>query len=171
MVGSVPMMYKNNCGGANAPPYVSKGDETKRMSKFTYTALQTIPGGGNALLTDTDRRCGKCRSAGLTDTGVIRLLGAASQPCARYGVRFGANVAIPAGGTAGPITIALVVDGVVLPSSIAIVTPAAAGDFWHIAIDDTVDVPYHSSSQIAVRNNGTDDIEMQNAILIVNREA
>jgi hypothetical protein len=171
MVGSVPMMYKNNCGGANAPPYVMERGEIKRMSKFTYTALQTIPGGGNALLTDTDRRCGKCRSAGLTDTGVVRLLGASSQPCARYGVRFGANVAIPTGGTAGPITIALVVDGVVLPSSIAIVTPAAVGDFWHITIDDVVDVAYHDSTQIAVRNTGTDEIEMQNAVLIVNREA
>lgn len=141
------------------------------MSKFTYTALQTIPAGGNALLTDAEARCCKCRSAGLTDTGVVRLLGASSQPCARYGVRFGANVAIPAGGTAGPISLALVVDGVVLPSSIAIVTPAAAGDFWHITIDDSVDVPYHSSSQIAVRNDGTDEIEMQNAVLLVHREA
>jgi hypothetical protein len=80
-------------------------------------------------------------------------------------------VAIPAGGTVGPISIALVVDGVVLPSSIAIVTPAAVGDFWHITIDDVVDVAYHDSTQIAVRNTGTDEIEMQNAVLIVNREA
>jgi hypothetical protein len=28
MVGSVPMMYKNNYGGANAPPYVMERGET-----------------------------------------------------------------------------------------------------------------------------------------------
>lgn len=136
------------------------------MDKYTYAALQTIAPGGNVLLNPTSYQCG-CGEVYQTETGVIRLSGICGRRKTQYHVMFDANVAIPDGGTVGPITISLLIDGVALPASTAVVTPAAAGDFWHISINDLVDVCMGDSVTIAIRNDTGAEIEMQNAILIV----
>ena len=136
------------------------------MDKYTYPALQTIPAGGTAVLNPTRYCCG-CGAVSQADSGVIRLSGICGRQRTQYHVVFDANVAIPAGGTAGPITLTLMLDGAPLPASAAIVTPAAAGDFWHISINDLVDVCFGDSATIAVRNDSGVAIEMQNAILTV----
>ena len=72
--------------------------------------------------------------------GVLTLRsGAANQ--ARYIVKFEGNVAIPEGGAVTPLAVAITLNGVPLADSIAIVTPAAVGDFWHINTSTTVTVP------------------------------
>lgn len=136
------------------------------MDKYTYPALQTIADGGNALLNPTRYSCG-CGAVSQAETGVIRLSGVCSGRKSQYHIMFDANVAIPTGGTVGPITISLLLDGVPLPASSAIVTPAAAGDFWHVSLNDLVDVCCGDSVTIGVRNDSGAPIEMQNAILTV----
>lgn len=73
-------------------------------------------------------------------TGVLNLRSGANQP-ARYNVKAQANVSIPTGGAVTPIAIAITLNGVAIPDSVAIVTPAAVEDVWHINTSTTVTVP------------------------------
>lgn len=73
-------------------------------------------------------------------TGVVNLRSGANQ-AARYNVRAEANVAIPTGGAVTPIALALTINGVTVPDSVAIVTPAAVEDVWHISTTGTITVP------------------------------
>lgn len=136
------------------------------MDKYTYPALQTIAEDGNVLLNPTSYQCG-CGAVRQTETGVIRLSGICGRHKTQFHVMFDANVAIPDGGTATPIILSILLDGVALPASSAIVTPAAAGDFWHISMNDLVDVCCGDSVTVAIRNDTGAEIEMQNAILTV----
>lgn len=74
-------------------------------------------------------------------TGVLTLKGNTSNRFARYEVDLQANVAIPEGGTITPLAIAITLNGVAIPDSVAIVTPAAAEDLWHIHTSTTITVP------------------------------
>lgn len=74
-------------------------------------------------------------------TGVLTLQGSASNRFARYEVDLQANVSIPEGGEVTPIAVAITLNGVAIPDSVAIVTPAAAEDVWHLNTSTTVTVP------------------------------
>lgn len=73
-------------------------------------------------------------------TGVLTLKSGASNQ-ARYVVTLQANVAIPEGGAVTPIAVAITLNGVAIPDSVAIVTPAAAEDVWHINTSTPITVP------------------------------
>lgn len=73
-------------------------------------------------------------------TGVINLRSGQNQ-AARYNVKAQANVAIPEGGAVTPLAVAITLNGVPIPDSVAVVTPAAAEDVWHINTSTTVTVP------------------------------
>lgn len=73
-------------------------------------------------------------------TGVLNLRSGQNQ-AARYNVKAQANVAIPTGGAVTPIAIAITINGVVIPDSVAVVTPTAVEDVWHINTSTTVTVP------------------------------
>lgn len=73
-------------------------------------------------------------------TGVVNLRSGQNQ-AARYNVRAEANVAIPTGGAVTPVALALTINGVTVPDSVAIVTPAAVEDVWHISTSATITVP------------------------------
>lgn len=140
------------------------------MAKFTEVALQTVASQQNFIFTDDVIRCSRGFVMHIPDSGVFTLR-APSQGCARYRVSFGANVAIPTGGTVGPVTVALAVEGSAIGSATAIVTPAAAEEFTHISLDDYITVPCGCCLNLSVRNIGADPITAQNAILIVDRTA
>ena len=74
-------------------------------------------------------------------TGVLTLKGNTSNRFARYEVELQANIAIPEGGEVTPIALAITLNGVAIPDSVAIVTPAAAEDVWHIHTSATITVP------------------------------
>ena len=74
-------------------------------------------------------------------TGVLTLQGSNSNRFARYEVKLQANVAVPEGGAVTPLALAITLNGVAIPDSVAIVTPAAAEDVWHINTSTTVTVP------------------------------
>ena len=74
-------------------------------------------------------------------TGVLTLKGGSSNSFARYEVDLQANVAIPEGGAVTPIAVAITLNGVAIPDSVAIVTPAAAEDVWHVNTSATITVP------------------------------
>lgn len=74
-------------------------------------------------------------------TGVLTLQGSNSNRFARYEVTLQANVAIPTGGAVTPLALAITLNGVAIPDSVAIVTPAAVEDVWHINTTTTITVP------------------------------
>lgn len=74
-------------------------------------------------------------------TGVLTLSGNTSNRFARYNVRVQGNIAVPEGGAVTPIAVAITLNGVPIPDSVAIVTPAAAEDVWHINTSTTITVP------------------------------
>lgn len=73
-------------------------------------------------------------------TGVLTLRSGANNQ-ARYDVAVQANIAIPDGGAVTPIAVAITLNGVPIPDSVAIVTPAAAEDVWHINTSTPITVP------------------------------
>lgn len=74
-------------------------------------------------------------------TGVLTLKGSSTNRFARYEVTLQANIAIPEGGAVTPIAVAITLNGVAIPDSVAVVTPAAAEDMWHVNTSATVTVP------------------------------
>ena len=68
---------------------------------------------------------------------------------------FGGNIAIAAGGTVAPISVAIAIDGEPLPSTTMTVTPAAVGDFFNVSRTVFIDVPCGCCVTIAVENTIT----------------
>lgn len=104
-------------------------------------------------------------------SGVFRLRGFSTSPFirnAKYSVRFGANIAIPTGGTVGPISIALSQDGEEIPTSEAIVTPAAVEEYNNVNVFADITFPLWAPSTVSVRNTSTQAIEVQNANITIN---
>lgn len=73
-------------------------------------------------------------------TGVLNLRSGANNQ-ARYNVKVQGNISIPEGGAVTPLAVAITVNGVVIPESVAIVTPAAAEEVWHINTEQVITVP------------------------------
>ena len=141
------------------------------MAEFTSVALQTVAANGNAILTETPVRSGSGAVVHRDDSGIITLRGCASQCRALYKVTFGANVAIPAGGTVGPISLAIAIEGEPLASATMIVTPTAAEAFSNVFAAALIAVHGDCCVTIGVRNTGADPINVQNANVIVERVA
>lgn len=140
------------------------------MAEFTAIALQTVAAGQNVAFTETPI-CGGNNIIHREGSGVVTLRGCANQCRARYKVTFGANIAIPAGGTVEAISIALALHGEPLASATAIVTPAAVEEFFNVFVAVFVDVPRGCCVDVAVENTSTQAINVQNANLIVERVA
>lgn len=115
------------------------------------------------------------------ETGIFILRGITCGQCfATYQVTFNGNIAIPEGGTAGPIAVAITVNGEPRLTSRAIFTPAAAEDFGNVTSTAIIKVPRGCCFSLSVESiPATADptvtpapvIEMQNANLVVSRIA
>lgn len=73
--------------------------------------------------------------------GILNLHGNTSNRFARYEVTLQGNIQIPDGGAVTPIALGITLNGVVIPESVAIVTPAATGEYWHVNTTAFVTVP------------------------------
>ena len=133
-------------------------------------ALQTVQANQNVYFTDTVI-CGGPAITHRDDSGLVTLRGLTNQCRARFKVTFGGNIAIPTGGTVGPISIAIAIDGEAVPATTMIVTPAAVEEFFNVASSVFVDVSRGCCVTISVRNTSAEAIEVQNANLIVERVA
>jgi len=84
-------------------------------------------------------------------------------------VDFGANIAIPTGGTPGSISLAIQIDGSTIPSSTMIVTPAAVEDFFNVSRAINVPIWRGCCESVAVRNTSDQPILVQNANILFSR--
>lgn len=73
--------------------------------------------------------------------GVLNLKGSTSNRFARYEVTLQGNIQIPEGGIVTPIALGITLNGVTIPESVAIVTPAAAEEYWHVNTSASITVP------------------------------
>ena len=140
------------------------------MAEFTNVALQTVAAGQNVVFAETPI-CGGQGIVHRDGSGVVTLRGLTNQCRARYRVSFGANIAIPTGGTVAPISLAIALSGEPLGSATMIETPAAVEEFSNVYASVFVDVPRGCCLTVAVENTSAEPISVQNANLIVTREA
>ena len=118
------------------------------------------------------------------ETGIFILRGIVNNPnaCfATYQVTFNGNIAIPTGGTAGPIAVALTVNGEPRLTSRAIITPAAVEEYGNVTATAIIKVPRGCCFSVSVESVSavTDDptatpapvITVQNANLVIDRIA
>lgn len=141
------------------------------MAEFTSSAIQTVAAGGNLPLIETSVKGSSC-VVHREGAGVVTLRGLTNGQCfARFKVSFGGNIAIPTGGTVGPISVALAVGGEALNSATAIVTPAAVDQYSNVFAAVFVEVPRGCCVTVALKNTSTQAISIANSNLIVERVA
>lgn len=144
------------------------------MAEFVSNAVQTVASGQDVLFTEDIIGCNRGNVIHRQGSGLFTLRGTVNNPTgcfARYWVDCGCNIAIPTDGTVGAIQISLALNGEALPTSTAIVTPAATGDFWNVNVFAYVTVPRGCCFSVAVQNSSTQAIEVQNANIVINRTA
>ena len=110
------------------------------MSKYLTSTDQNVALNGTIPFDIVSIPCNKGCVVPLA-TGVLTLKGSNANSFARYDVDLQANVSIPDGGAVTAIALAITLNGVAVPDSVAIVTPVAAGDEWHIHTSTTITVP------------------------------
>ena len=138
------------------------------MAEFTGVFVQQIAANGNAVFSETPVSGSNC-IVHREGSGIITLRGMTNQCRARYKVVFGGTIAIPTGGTVGPISVAIAVEGEALGSATAIVTPAAVNEFFNVFAAAFIEVPRGCCVTVAVKNTSTETIELENANVIVER--
>ena len=133
-------------------------------------ALQTVQANQNVYFTDTIVGGGSTFSH-RDNSGLITMRGNTCQCRARYRVSFGGNIALPEGGTAGPISLAIAIDGEAVPSSTMTVTPTAVESFFNVFASIFIDVPKGCCITVSVQNISTVPVDVMNANLIAERVA
>ena len=144
------------------------------MAEYTSNAVQTVAAGQNVLFTDAPIPCTKGYVIHREGSGLFTLRGIVNNcsGCfARYKISFGANIAIPTGGTVEPISLALAIDGEPIPTSSIISTPAAAEDYDNVYASIFITVPRGCCYTVAVENTSTQAIDVQNVNMIIERTA
>lgn len=142
-------------------------------AEYVYNEEQLVAFSSNLLLLDSIP-CPRGYVLHDNGTGIITLRGIVNNPCgkfARYRITANANIAIPEGGTVGAIAIAIAQTGEEIPTSKAIVTPAAVEEFWNVSVDKVITVPACCCPSIAIENvlPGIDPAtEVGQAILVRN---
>ena len=110
------------------------------MASYVTTADNLVALNGTIPFNSVSIPCNKGNVVPLVP-GVLNLKGNTSNRFARYEVTLQGNIEIPEGGAVTPIAVGITLNGVVIPESVAIVTPAAAEQYWHVNTTASVTVP------------------------------
>ena len=150
------------------------------MAEYLANAVQTVNLNSPAIFT-ASIPCTKGYVYHEDETGIFILRGITNNCFARYQVTFNGNVAVPTGGTVGPIAIALTVNGEERPTSRAILTPAAVEEYGNVTSTAIITVPKGCCFSLSLRavsgitppdtSTPTASILLQNANLVINRIA
>lgn len=149
------------------------------MAEYLSNAVQIIPLNSAAIFT-ASLPCNRGYIYHEDETGNFILRGCTSNCFARYRVTFNGNIAIPEGGTAAPIAVAITVNGDVRQTSIATVTPAAVQEYNNVTSTAIITVPRGLGLNVSVRSvapeldtaaTGAPNIEMRNANFVIERIA
>lgn len=146
------------------------------MAEYSANAVQTVNPGETVIFTESSMPCNKGLVRHRDGTGNFLISGSVGNcPCGcrkssvNYLVDFGANIAIPEGGTVEPISVALVVDGATLPATQMIITPAAVSEYGNVSRATNVPIWTQCCETFSIRNTSPQPILVQNANLIISR--
>ena len=138
------------------------------MAEFVNQNIVTVSSNQGVPLTTT-AVSGKQCIVHRDGSSQVTLRGITNQCKARYKVSFGANIAIPTGGTVGAITSALAINGDPLVSATATVTPAAVENYFNVFVAAFVDVPRGCCVTVAAKNTSAQAVLFANSNLIAER--
>lgn len=140
-------------------------------AEYSFVPTQTVDVDDNVFFTNGNRACRKGFIQHRDDSGIFFLRG--SNACrAVYRITFTGNIAIAAGGTVEPISIALTINGEELGNATATVTPAAIGDFFNVSVTTFIEILCDCCVTISVENSSdTTAIDVTNANIIFDRVA
>ncbi len=148
------------------------------MAEYSNIEIQTVQPGQDIVFNTTPVPCtrGFVRhregSGNFLLSGYVPYLGGCGcnrSNSALYLIDFGANIAIPTGGTVGSISVALTIDGSTLPASIMTVTPAAVEEYTNISRAINAEIWRGCCETVTVRNISDQAILVQNANIIFSR--
>ena len=122
------------------------------MPEFTAAAVQTVAANQNAHFPEPPVGCNRGYVTHREGSGLVTLRGITNQCRARYKVTFGGNIAVPTGGTAGAISVALAINGEALNSAVATVTPAAVEEYFNVFSTAYINVDKGCCVSLSVRN-------------------
>lgn len=151
------------------------------MAEYVYNPIQLVQPNQPVIL-DASIPCNRGYVFHREGSGIVTLRGIVNNSCAnfaRYQVTFNGNIAVPTGGTVGPIAIALAIDGEPILTSRAIVTPAAVDEYFNVTSTAIITVPRGCCFNVSVENasfgataaDTPTAINVQNANLVVSRIA
>lgn len=149
------------------------------MAEYVANAVQSVQLNTPILFDSTVPACRRSNRVYHEDgTGIFLLSGPCSGAAyAEYQVTFNGNIAVPEGGTAGPIAVAIALNGEPRLTSRAINTPAAVDTYDDVTSTAIIRVPRGCGCfSVSVEYvSGTDDptatpapvINVQNANLVI----
>lgn len=151
------------------------------MAEYVYNPIQLVQPNQPVIL-DASIPCNRGYVFHREGSGIVTLRGVVNNSCAnfaRYQVTFNGNIAVPTGGTVGPIAVALAIDGEPILTSRAIVTPAAVDEYFNVTSTAIITVPKGCCFNVSVENasfgataaDTPTAINTQNANLVVSRIA
>lgn len=149
------------------------------MAEFTNNAIQTVQP-NQPILLNTTIGCPKGYVLHREGSGIVTLRGITNNCFARYQVTFNGNIAVPTGGTVGPISIAITIDGEPVLTSRAIFTPSAVDTYGNVTSTTIITVPRGCCFNVSVENTSESAtpattpapaINVQNANMTVSRIA
>lgn len=134
-------------------------------------AVQTVAANQNVYFTDSVTS-GNYSIEHRDGSGLVTLRGVtATQFRARFRIHFGANIAVPTGGTVEAISLAIALDDEAIPSTVMTITPAAVENYFNVSSSIFVDIPKGCCSHVSIKNISTQPLLVQNANLIAERSA
>lgn len=140
------------------------------MAEYSANAIQVVNPGESITFTETDVPCRRGFVRHREGSGNF-LLSGAYYGCgnAQYLIDFGANISIPTGGTVGPISVAIALDGSTLAPSTMTVTPAAVDQYFNVSRATNVQIWGGCCETITIRNISDQPIQVQNANVIISK--
>lgn len=146
------------------------------MAEYIYNPVQAVQP-NQAVILDDSIPCNRGNVFHRNESGNLILRGNTPNCFARYQVTFNGNIGVPATGTAGAISLALAINNEPLPTSKAVVTPAAVtaagsdANYFNVTSTAIITVPKCCCLDCTVQNTSAQAINVQNANVVVTRIA
>ena len=153
------------------------------MAEYTAIVEQTVLANQPVVFTESPIPCTRGLIRHEDGTGLFNLSGAVpvsefqnrcccqGEPTADYLVVFHANIAVPEGGTVGEISLALSVDGTIIPATVMRVTPTVVQAYFNVGSSKNVQCYPGCCRNLSVVNSSADQasISVSNAVLEITR--
>ncbi len=138
--------------------------------EITAALAQTVAPNQDVLFTETPVQ-GNCSILHRDGAGLVTLRGNTNQCFARYQVDYSGNIAVPATGTAGEISLAIAIDGEPLATATGAATPTVTEAYFNVAMHAQIAAPRGCCVECSVQNNSAQAIDVRNSNLTVTRIA